>query len=208
MGMRASLVVRCDVGWPLDQGEEISGCPRNQLIINKKKIQREYIDAAFGVDWRNGMARPWAVGATPDHSLSGSGLSGTAQWTGELVGFTPSREAVHGNAKIQISIETLIGNAAFTGLERWATGTQPGVSGTGAIWGDGDLRYSISMDGGAGGQSTPEYHSYYQDVVQSNFRSYGGDEGTVNGRFVGSQHQGVVGTLERSDLTAAFGGKR
>ena len=36
----------------------------------------------------------------------------------------------------------------------------------------------------------------------------GGDAGAVNGRFYGRSHEGVAGTLERSDLTAAFGASR
>ena len=37
--------------------------------------------------------------------------------------------------------------------------------------------------------------------------STGGDDGTLHGRFYGSR-QGVAGTVERADLTAAFGARR
>ena len=55
---------------------------------------------SFGVDWRNGMARPWANGEITHGTFADSGLSGSATWNGELVGFTPRREAVHGDSAI------------------------------------------------------------------------------------------------------------
>ncbi len=147
------------------------------------------IEAAFGVDWRNGMARPWTVGGAPDDALAATGLSGSATWTGELVGFTPLQEAVHGDSAIVADLARMTGNAAFTALEHWNAGAAPGDPGTGAQWGDGDLHYSLALDG-------------------NYLRSNGGDEGYVSGRFVGGRAQGAVGILERPDLTAAFGASR
>lgn len=59
----------------------------------------------------------------------------------------------------------------------------------GATWHDGDLFYDVQ-------------------VAYDAFESVGGDDGDVAGRFYGPQHQAMGGTLERSDLTAAFGGRR
>ena len=56
-------------------------------------------------------------------------------------------------------------------------------------WGDGDLAYRISVRG-------------------NTFRETGGDAGRVTGIFTGRSHEGAAGTLERSDLTAAFGATR
>ena len=56
-------------------------------------------------------------------------------------------------------------------------------------WGDGDLGYSI-------------------DVHGNTFRQTGGDDGILTGAFFGESHEGMGGTLEREDLTAAFGGTR
>ena len=147
------------------------------------------IGVAYGVDWRNGMARPWAIGESPGDDFVASGLSGSATWTGELVGFTPLQEAVHGDSAIVVELARRTGNAAFTALEHWNAGAAPGGPGTGAQWGDGDLHYSFALDG-------------------VHLRSNGGDEGYVSGRFVGGRAQGAVGILERSDLTAAFGASR
>ncbi|MDE2815134.1 MAG: hypothetical protein OXK81_00350 [Chloroflexota bacterium] len=148
----------------------------------------EPVEPAFGVDWRNGMARPWADGSVTHDTwhLAESGLSGFATWNGELVGFTPRQEAVHGDSALSVNLARLTGSAAFTGLQHWAVGAPPGGTGTGVTWGDGDLAYSINFDG-------------------NYFRSTAGDEGYVSGRFVGTEHEGAVGILERADLTGAFG---
>ena len=83
----------------------------------------------------------------------------------------------------------LNGSAAFTGLEHWSAGEPPGSAGTGMRWGDGDLRYSIKLDG-------------------NHLRSTTGDEGYVSGRFVGERHEGAVGILEHPDLAAGWGALR
>ena len=147
------------------------------------------MSAAFGVDWRNGIARPWTVGQPPEATFADSGLVGNAAWRGELVGFTPIREAVYGNSAISVNLATMAGSAAFTALEHWNAGAAPGEPGTGMQWNDGDLHYSIGLGG-------------------NYLRSNGGDEGYVSGRFVGGRHEGAVGILERPDLTAAFGASR
>ena len=147
------------------------------------------LQPAFGVDWRNGMARPWTVGGLPYSTFTESGLSGTATWSGELVGFTPALEAVHGDSAINVDLAAMTGNAAFTALEYWNAGAPPGERGTGMHWNDGDLHYSLTLDG-------------------NYLRSNGGDEGYVSGRFVGPEHNGAVGILERPDLTGAFGAVR
>ena len=151
------------------------------------------ISPAFGIDWRNGMARPWANGRVTYATFAASGLTGNATWTGGLVGFTPIQEAVHGDSEIAVNLVNMKGNAAFTALEHWGAGAAPGARGTGAQWNDGDLHYSLSLNG---------------NYLRSNDGAANRDEGYVSGRFVGGRHEAVVGILERPDLTAAFGGHR
>lgn len=145
---------------------------------------------AFGVAMRNGYAEPWAYGLRPTTTLvNNRSLSGSATWTGTLLGLTTSAEAVVGDAAIGVSLATMQGTADFTALERWAARSAPGEAGTGTQWMDGDLTYTI--------------------VVRGNtFKQTGGDAGTLTGIFVGRSHEGATGTLERSDLTAAFGASR
>ena len=146
--------------------------------------------AGFGVALRNGYAEPWAYGYRPDSDFAANGaLSGNATWNGVLLGLTPGAAAVAGNAAISVNMASMIGSAGFTNLETWGADVAPGAEGTGTTWGDGDLRYSIAVRGNA-------------------FRETGGDAGRLTGIFTGAGHEGAAGTLERSDLTAAFGASR
>ena len=143
----------------------------------------------FGVTSRNGYAEPWAAGLTPIGDVADSQNLGTATWTGTLLGFTPSEETVVGNASIALDLGRVTGQSAFTELEQWNRGTAPGAFGTGTQWGDGDLHYVLGIRG-------------------NTFRETGGDDGTLTGIFTGPNHEGAAGTLERDDLTAAFGATR
>ena len=146
--------------------------------------------ANFGVALRNGYAEPWTYGLRPRTMLPNNrSLSGSATWEGALVGLTPSAEAVAGDAAIGVDLATMQGTANFTVLESWAAQSAPGEAGTGTQWLDGDLAYTIAVRG-------------------NTFNRTSGDAGTLTGVFVGRSHEGATGTLERSDLTAAFGASR
>ena len=146
--------------------------------------------AAFGVAFGNGYGEPWAYGYLPEIELGDNPeLAGEATWTGLLLGFTPDAKPVAGDAELGVNLDDLTGQADFTSLESWAAGEVTGDPGTGMIWGDGDLGYSISVSG-------------------NTFKKTGGDDGILTGAFFGESHEGMGGTLEREDLTAAFGGQR
>lgn len=100
-------------------------------------------------------------------------------WSGSLIGFAPSGSTVTGDARLEVDIDNLTGTLDFESLQIDASGT----------WGDGDLSYGVQ-------------------VAHDAFEAVSGDDGTVTGRFYGPQHQAMGGTLERTDLTAAFGGRR
>ena len=135
---------------------------------------------AFGSVWRNGYAESWAYGLQPETALRNNAtLTATATWTGLLLGWSRG-SAVSGDAEIGVNLGTMRGNADFTELTHMDSN---------ARWLDGDLAYTISVDG-------------------NTFRETGGDAGRVTGVFVGLDHEGAAGTLERSDLTAAFGASR
>ena len=159
--------------------------------------------AGYGVALRNGYAEPYAYGyvQSPYQTLSDSVGAGAATWRGNLVGLTPGGGAVIGDARVSVSLGTMTGAADFTALETWGAGVQPGAAGTGVRWGDGDLNYVIAIHGGVTPPGQAGHTAY-------TFRETGGDAGTLTGTFTGQQHEGVAGTLERSDLTAAFGGTR
>lgn len=123
-------------------------------------------------------------------SPSNPTLAGTVTWNGALLGFTPNAAPVAGNAVVGVNLGTMTGSADFTNLESWAAGEAPGEAETGVAWGDGDLAYSITVNGNTFSQTG------------------GGDDGFLTGAFFGEAHEGMGGTLERDDLTAAFGGGR
>ena len=146
--------------------------------------------AGFGVALRNGYAEPYAYGPWPGVGAlaDNRALSGTVTWEGALLGFSEMRPVV-GDARIAVELAVLTGTADFTALESWVAGIAPGEAGTGMQWLEGDLGYSIAVRG-------------------NTFRETGGDTGTLMGIFTGRSHEGAAGTLERSDLTAAFGTSR
>ena len=145
--------------------------------------------AAFGVAFRNDFARPWAYGPEPLSPVSeNQSLDGSATWDGALLGFTPEGHSVAGDAEISVDFGPLTGRADFTDLEEWSSPKWQDA-GQWSMWGDGDLAYTIAVSG-------------------NTIRETGGDEGILTGSFVGRQHEGAVGTLERPDLSAAFGGSK
>ncbi len=148
------------------------------------------LHAGFGVALRNGYAEPWAYGYRPDTDLADNrNLSGSATWAGELLGLTPNTAAVAGDAAISVNLASMTGRADFTNLETWGANSAPGTAGSGTTWFDGDLGYGIAVRG-------------------NTFRETGGDDGRLTGIFTGRSHEGAAGTLERTDLTAAFGAAR
>ena len=145
--------------------------------------------AAFGVAFRNDLARPWARGPEPLAPIAeNQNLDGSVTWNGALLGFTSAGRSVTGDAKIAIDLASLTGRADFIGLLQ---GSSPKWRDANiwSMWGDGDLGYTLAVQGNV-------------------FRETGGDDGILTGIFVGSQHEGAVGTLQRNDLSAAFGATR
>ena len=144
--------------------------------------------AAFGVVLRNDYAEPWAYGDNPTLGIAySSAVVGTSVWQGALLGFTPDWEPVAGDAMIVVNVDYLFGFAEFTNLESWPAGVVPGNAGGGILWGDGTLRYVFEVTG-------------------NQFMQADCDDDFLTGTFFGSQYEGAGGTLERDDLTAAFGG--
>ena len=145
----------------------------------------------FGVTAHEGVAVPWTSGAEPsDRGLAANtALRGEATWNGGLLGFTDTNRTVGGNARVTVNVNTLTGRADFTKLQSWPAGEAPGALGTGVQWNTGSLGYTISVSGNL-------------------IRSTGGDDGVLAGQFYGTRQAGVAGSIERSDLTAAFGAQR
>lgn len=144
----------------------------------------------FGVAMRNGYAEPWAYGYMPNRSLGDNALVvGAATWQGHLLGFTPSAESVDGDASLRVDLETLEGELEFSNLEFEFPRMPPSIAQPSMPWKEGTLSYDVQ-------------------VMRNTFKRTGGDAGIVTGAFFGGNHEGMGGTLQRYDLTAAFGGSR
>ena len=138
-------------------------------------------NVGFGVDFRrpSHWVRPWFGGVENFSYLRGFG---TSVWNGAILGVTPTLNPVIGKARVSVDLDTSRGNIDFDNLQT--------DDGSGVVrWGGGRLEYTIGVD------------------VNGIYRT-GGSEGELIGAFLGEQHEGVGGTLERDDLVAAFGAKR
>ena len=145
------------------------------------RIDGEVSGVQFGVQSVHGLSQSWASLSENTEDFGACAREwdvGTATWSGELVGLTSSLVTDCGNADLTNDLGALTGGLAFTDL---ATPS--------ATWGDGDLRYSFVVEG-------------------NSFARTGGDNGIVTGAFGGLEFSTMGGTLERADLTAAFGASR
>ena len=141
--------------------------------------------ASFGTAIGVAGHRAWAFGPTPATALTDNrAISGTARWGGMMAGISSDPldpQTIGAVADLSVDLADLDGRLDFTQMRY--------LRDTSIIWGDGDLGYSIEVRG-------------------NTFVQTGGDAGIVTGAFFGTSHEGMGGSLERSDLTAAFGGKR
>ena len=139
--------------------------------------------ARFGVEYRTQWTRVWDEGPVPATPLAASTLTGTATWTGEMVGYTDVGAAVEGDAGISVAIETMTGTAVFTD-----------IMAAGAAWGP-NLSTDIDVTG--------NYFSATGNEPRLD----------VQGQFRGTGHEAATGVLRWEDtttgnLTGAFGGIR
>ena len=163
---------------------------RSEVIFGRLAIRGGHI--WFGAAHRNGLTQSWANGPYPGRRLEdNTALSGSATWSGRLLGFTPSAEPVAGTAALTVRLASLTGRMGFTDMEKWRAKETIGAIGTGTIWRDGDLYYPMKVSG----------NSFWRTWES-------GDDGVVEGTFLGIAHEGMAGTLKRDDLTAGFGGIR
>ena len=138
--------------------------------------------ARFGAEYRSQWTRVWDSGPVPTTTLAAA-LTGSATWTGEMVGYTDTGQEATGDAGITVVLETLTGTAAFTDI------VADGVS-----WGP-DMSTAIAVTGNhfAGTES--------------------GSRLDVQGQFRGTGHEAATGVLrwedvETGNLTGAFGAVR
>ena len=158
------------------------------------------------------------------------------RWRGSLVGYTPNGQSVTGNATLSDfdfggRRHRGIGPNGRRGWDpgkAYLTFTDLAYEG-GEIWGDGDLEYEVGIGRTFAGGGTLHDNSFSHPFrrfscsrhpsgctndslsIAAGVRPEGyatTDAGEVRGMLLGPQHEAMAGTLEREDLTAAFGGQR
>ena len=153
----------------------------------------------FGAGFLNGLAKPWAIGSIPPTTLDETFEGETsATWNGHLLGFNGDGKVVTGKAAITIddfTSTTENGTAEFTGFETWDNFQENGRTKdiTSPIT---EINYDIKIVNGG------KDSDYRQGFVNTNVGA-----GDLSGVFVGEKHEGVIGSLERSEFSAAFGAK-
>lgn len=109
------------------------------------------------------------------------GTSGTATWTGEMVGFHAAR-GVDGDVGLTVDLSRVYNgshNLSFDDIRY-----QDDM----ALWdGTGELDYRVSIDNG---------------------EAFTDANSEISGRFLGSEYQAMGGTVDRYNLVGAFGGSK
>ena len=107
-------------------------------------------------------------------------LSGRASYSGTLIGYADD-EPVHGDADLSINFNRGTGVARFHRIEDW----------DGNSWNRNGYRYDLSL-----------YGHYFDSTIDSQDRDGIPD---VVGAFYGFEAETAAGTLQRPEITAAFG---
>ena len=139
-----------------------------------------------GRDARTATQSPGIRLSAGHRSREEAALSGSVTWAARWSVRRLARPRSPATAEIAVNIGTLTGSRLLH--EPRGVGREPAAGSDG-------IRLHLGR-----------WRSRLQDLgARQHFRETGGDAGRVTGIFTGRSHEGAAGTLERSDLTAAFG---
>ena len=154
-------------------------------------------DVSFGVVLFNGLPQPWARGVKPDTDLADNeDLSGTATWTGSLLGFSgPSPLA--GDAELEVDLGTLADDDSEQDLRfrdiYFVNRAESDTTDSSDRWfHTREIDYKVAVAG-----------NWFENVTGDDY-----ERGLVVGSFLGAEHEHMAGTVKRTDMIAAFGGSR
>ena len=141
----------------------------------------------FGVALFNGLPQPWARGRLPDSALADNReLTGRVSWDGLLLGFSgPS--PVAGDVRLEVMLSRL---AAPQDLKFR------------------DIYFVNRFESEGPDRWFPTRNLDYKVAIEGNGFWHSSDEGHITGAFLGPEHEGMGGTIKRTDLVGAFGGTR
>ena len=153
------------------------------------------------------------------------------RWTGALIGYAPDRRTVTGSVTLgdfDFSGRNYSPGAWSPGEARLAF-SELQYQDTQDTWGDGDLLYWVHLGAmWAGTLPNPIHNNSFfhptrvfrchnhadgcsRDSIWTGpggTRHLDSAEGVIRGMLLGPKHEAMAGTLQRDDLTAAFGGRR
>lgn len=141
----------------------------------------------FGVALFNGLPQPWARGRFPDSDLADNWrLTGRVSWEGSLLGFSgPSPIAGDIELNVMLSRLHVPQDLKFR-----------------------DIYFLNRFESEGPDRWFPTRNLDYKVDIASNEFSHWSDQGLIRGVFLGPEHEGMAGTIKRTDLVGAFGGTR
>ena len=141
----------------------------------------------FGVALFNGLPQPWARGRFPDSDLADNWrLAGRVSWEGSLLGFSgPSPIAGDVELDVMLSRLHMPQNLKFR-----------------------DIYFLNRFESEGPDRWFPIRNLDYKVDIAGNGFSHWSDEGLIYGTFLGPEHEGMAGTIKRTDFIGAFGGTR
>ena len=147
-----------------------------------KRVTEHEGGVHFGVDnlHRGTAVIPW-VDASYLAAPRPNELSGSASYDGTLVGYAANGTALYGDADLSVHFGRGTGVARFHRITDW----------DGNSWNRSGYRYDLSL-----------YGHYFDSTIDSQDRDGIPD---VVGAFYGFEAETAAGTLQRPEITAAFG---
>ena len=142
----------------------------------------------FGVASFNGLPQPWARGRFPDSDLADNRrLTGRVSWEGSLLGFSgPS--PIAGDVELDVMLSRLDAPQDLKFRDIYFLNR---------LQSEGPDRWFPTRN-----------LDYKVDIVGNRFFSQLPDDDLISGTFLGPEHEGMAGTIKRTDFVGAFGGIR
>lgn len=141
----------------------------------------------FGVALFNGLPQPWARGGFPDLALADNWrLTGRVSWEGSLLGFS-GISPIAGDVELDVMLSRLDmpQDLKFR-----------------------DIYFLNRFESEGPDRWFPTRNLDYKVDIAGNEFSHWSDKGLIRGVFLGAEHEGMAGTLKRTDFVGAFGGVR
>ena len=141
----------------------------------------------FGVALFNGLPQPWARGRLPDSDLADNRkLTGRVSWEGLLLGFSGPSPVI-GDVKLEVMLSRLADPQDLKFR---------------------DIYFVNRFESTGPDRWFPARNLDYKVDIEGNGFWHSSNQGHITGAFLGPEHEGMGGTIKRTDLVGAFGGTR